>query len=199
MTLRKQRPQENDKDFALRLEKAREAANESNRKYREANKEAVKESSRKYREANKEAERERNRKWREANKEAVRGRKRKYHEAETLKHAKGKRLRSNYSRAQRPVILTRLIITEAKRFCAEWGFTEEQAFDSDVLITAARSVRDNPFYPTVVPPEEFELYIRENEITKPTNPWYNTDYLHESAITSVGWGYKLRKRWESRT
>ena len=182
----------------MRIEKAKEAGKERDRKYREANKEAVKERKRKWREANKEALKEYYRRYREANKEAVKEHDRKWREAETLKHAKGKPLNSDYSRAQRPVILTRLIISEAKRFCSEWGFTEEQAFDSDVLRTAARSIRDNPFYPTVVPPEEFELYVRENEITKPTNPWYNTDYLHESAITPVDWGYSLRVRWKSK-
>lgn len=138
------------------------------------------EYNRKYREANHEKELERIRKWKEANREEVREYNRKYHEANVLKHAKGKPLRSDYLKAARPHILTRLLLKVAKDFCLEWNFPVEQMFDEVVLRSAARTVRESPF------------------LNGERNPWYGTDYLHESTVTSRVWAYKLARSWRNR-
>lgn len=172
MTLPKQKKDESDADYAIRLEKAREAIRESDRK-----------SNRKYREANREAVLERKRKYREANREAIRERFRKYREAKVLASAYGKPLKSNFSRAQRPKILQVEIVAEAKRLCREYGFPQEAYVDKDWLTAAARSIRDNPVYPNVLPLEQ---------VTEITNPWYNSDYLHESALLHGSRGLSAR-------
>jgi len=226
MSLPKQKANESDADYATRLEAAKEARRERNRKYRQANKEAARERNRKYYEANKEAAKERNRKYRQANKEAIRERHRKYrqankeaarerhrkyyeanrevekerklkrYKAKVLANAKGKPLKNDFSKAARPKMLTELLLQEAENFCLEYGFDVEQKFDNDVLRQAARAIRTNPFYPVVVPEEEVIAYY--NEHGGITNPWYCTDYLHESTITSKNWGSNLRRVWQNR-
>lgn len=160
MALPKQRENESDSDFAVRLEKRKEADREYHRKWREANREAV---------------REKNRKYREANREAVRGHDRRYRENKILAQAKGKPLQSNFSRGQRPRMLTRLIHQEAKNFCLEWGFEVERSLDNDVLRQAARNIRDSA------------------ELNGEPNPWYGTDFLHESAIADRCWPGVFRR------
>ena len=200
MTLPKQRANESDADYAVRLEKSkkankeatrkwskanREARKERNRKYYEANREARKEYCRKWREANREARKEYYRKWREANREYDRKRReanrevkreydRKRSEAKILAQAKGKPLQSNFNRAKRPLMLSRLIYQEAKNFCLEWGFEMERSLDHDVLRQAARNIRDSA------------------ELNGEPNPWYCTDFLHESVVTSRNWPSSLR-------
>lgn len=210
MTPPKQRNTETDEDFAQRLRKSKEARREQSRKYYEANKEAAKKRSRRYHEANREAENERKRRYYEANKEAAKERSRKYREANReainahvrnyrkariLKDAKGKPLSPNFRRALRPSMLTELILQEAENFCLRWGLAVEQKTDTDVLRRAARNIRENPFFPVVVQEEEVIAYYNEHGIT---NPWYNTDYLHESRILGRSWSSNLRSLVNSR-
>lgn len=175
MPLPKQRANESDSDFAVRLEKSRQAA----REYRETNKEALKEKRRRYYEANREAIGERRRRYyeanKEANKEARRKRDRRCREAKILAQAKGKPLQNNFHRAQRPRMLSRLIRQEAKNFCLEWGFEMERSVDNDVLRQAARNIRDSA------------------ELSGEPNPWYGTDFLHESVITQESWPRGFRR------
>lgn len=182
MTLPKQKANESDADYAVRLEAAREARREYNRKYREVynGKEATKEHQRQYYEANKEAYQERSRKWRKANPEACREQVRRYKRRKTLAHAKGKPLRSDLQRAQRPVMLTRLILQEAEKFCLKWGFEVERKLDTDVIRQAARTIRDSV------------------DLNGEPNPWYCTDYLHESLISGYRWAGQIRQSYRKR-
>lgn len=159
---------------------ATEKRRERVRKWQEANRERARELCRKWQEANREKARESCREWREANPERARESGRRCREANTLKHAKGKPLKSDYRKAARPVILTKLLLQTAKDFCLEWDFPVEQMFDEDVLRSAARTVRESPF------------------LNGERNPWYGTDYLHESTVTSRGWAYSLAKAWRNR-
>lgn len=78
----------------------------------------------------------------------------------------------------RPKALTDLIIQESRSFCDEWGFHgKHDHLDWDSLLIAAKNIRDNPFYPEVVPDGEFQAYIERHGLTKPTNPWHNSRYL----------------------
>ena len=86
-------------------------------------------------------------------------------------------------------MLTRLILQEAESLCLKYGFSLECKLDSAVLRMAAEAIRDNPFYPVVVPEEEGVAYCNEHGIT---NPWYGTDYLHDSRITKKGWSSRIR-------
>jgi len=93
-------------------------------------------------------------------------------------------------------MLTLLLLQEAENFCLEWGFEVERKFDTDVLRQAARAIRENPFYPVVVPQEEMIAYY--NEHGGITNPWYCTDYLHESTITHKCWASTIRGTWRNK-
>lgn len=163
---------------------AAEKQRERSRKSHEVNRGKHRERCRKYREANREKELERKRRYREANREKVREgnreSRRKCSEANTLKHAKGKPLRSNYLKAQRPRILTRLLLQVAKDICLEWDFPVEQMFDAVVLRCAASTVRESPF------------------LNGERNPWYCTDYLHRSTVEHKAWPYNLAKTWRNR-
>jgi hypothetical protein len=241
MALPKQRANESDSDFAVRLEKSKEARRKSQRKYREANREAVRkrnrkynrkyreangealrernrESQRKYREANGEALREYYRNYREANKEAIRESQRKYREAnreavrkrnreidrkrrevKALANAKGGPLRSSFLKAQRPKMLTMLILQEAEWVCEFWGISQDRKWENEVLQQAASHVRDFPFYPIRhFEPGESLDYARKHGLTSPTNPWYHTDYLHDSTIFSKCWGANIRATWRNK-
>lgn len=76
----------------------------------------------------------------------------------------------------RPKALTDLIIQEAEAFCVRWSVPLEFKFDTDVLEAAATAIRDNPFYPVVVPQEEMNAYALEHGIT---NPWHYSCYLSD--------------------
>jgi len=199
MVLPKQKADESDSDFAVRLEKSKEAKREAARQYYQANREYFLERRKRHYEANREAlleygrkNRERRtenqRRWRKNNPERARELRRKCHhknyrkwsDAKTLAHAKGKPLRSNFTRAQRPQMLTRLLLQEAENFCLEWGFKVEQKFDTDVLLQAARTIRDSV------------------DLNGEPNPWYCTDYLHESTITGNNWSYTIRRTWRNK-
>jgi len=207
MPLRKQRKNESDADYAVRLEKAKEAARRnalnyyrahreailvkkreydrgnkeakkrSDRRYYEANREARKEYDRKRRAANKEAKQEYNRRYYAANREARKEYQRNYNTAKILDHAKGKPLTADLRRAHRPQLLTKLVIKVAEDFCRNHGFPLERKWDSDVLKHAAKTIRDSP------------------ELDGTVNPWYGTDYLHPAAIGKRGWAGKIKKRW----
>lgn len=188
MSLPKQRKNESDADFAVRLEAAREATRERRRKYRKANKEAISERNRKYYEANKEAVRKR-----------IEECTRKRREAKTLANAKGKPLRSDFSKAQRPKMLTKLILQEAEWVCEYWGVSQDQKWDTPVLRQAAAHIRDFPFYPLRhFEPGESIAYAEANGLMHPTNPWYGTDYLHDSTINDGNWASKIRSNWRNK-
>lgn len=146
-----------------------------------------KESDRKYRESHRAYDRQRQQlpEVKARRNETARLR----YERKVLASSKGKPLRSDFTRHACPAMLTRLILQEAKRFCLEWGFSLECKLDSDVLKYAAETIRDNPFYPVVVPQEEKNAYALEHGIT---NPWYGTDYLNDSLITQKGWSSRIR-------
>ena len=195
MAMPKQREGESDTDFAARLDHARKVKRESARKWREANrestrksarkwreahKEAAKESQRRWREANKEAARESARRWREANKEATVEYRRKRTEARVLASAKGKPLTSNFTRARRPKMLTKLIIKVAEDFCRNYGFPLECKLDADVLKHAAETIRNSP------------------ELDGAANPWYGTDYLCPGVLGETCWAKNFRRTWRDR-
>jgi len=206
MTLPKQKKNESDADYAVRLERAkerkrkyyrdnREAQQKHSREYYHANKEARREYSRKYHEANKEVKRERNRRYHEANREAIRERKvkhyeanreaetersRKYREAKMLASAKGKPLRPDFRRAQRPKLLTKLILKVAEDFCRNYGFSLECKWDTDVLRHAAKTIRNSP------------------ELDGAANPWYGTDYLCPAVVDSRAWASHIRRCWRNK-
>lgn len=71
-------------------------------------------------------------------------------------------------------MLTRLILQEAERFCLEYGFSLECKLDSDMLRHAAETIRNSP------------------ELGGAPNPWYGTDYLNKSLITSSSWASRIR-------
>lgn len=149
MTLPKQRRDESDADYAARLEASREAWKERQRKYYEANKEAVKEKNRKYR------------------------------EAKTLVDAKGKPLRSDFTRPQRPMLLTKMIIKVAEDFCRNYGFPLECKWDNDVLVHAAQAIRNSP------------------ELNGAANPWYGTDFLCPGLVDNR-WAKSVRRSWRDK-
>ena len=197
--LPKQRKNESDADFAVRLKTAKKNRQERQRKWREANREAANERHREWYKANREAELERARKYREANREAVNERKRKWREANTLTHAKGRPLRRDFSKTQRPKMLTKLILQEAEWVCEYWGISQDQKWDTPVLRQAAVHIRDFPFYPLRhFEPGESIAYAEANGLTRPTNPWYHTDYLHDSTINDVNWACRIRTRWRNK-
>ena len=111
------------------------------------------------------------------------------YERKVLASSKGKPLRSDFTKPARPAMLTRLILQEAESFCLKYGFSLECKLDSDVLEWAAETIRDNPFYPVVVHAEEMVAYHDEHGIT---NPWYRTEYLHDSLITKSSWSSGIR-------
>ena len=191
MTLPKQKKNESDADYAARLEAVRavrrryyqanrEAILEHKREYRKANKELFKEIARKRYQANREAMLEQNREYREANKEAIKEKNLKKREAKALATAKGRPLRSDFQRAQRPQVLTKLIIKVAEDFCRNYGFPLESRFDTDILRHAAETVRDSP------------------ELDGAANPWYGTDYLSPALIGHNNWASKLRLVWRNK-
>jgi len=156
-----------------------------------------KESDRKYRESHRAQRRAYDRKRQQLAEVKARRNEtaRQRHELKVLAQAKGKSLRSNFTKAARPKMLTRLILQEAEWVCEFWGISQDQKWDTNVLRQAASHIRDFPFYPI----RHFELgesinYVRKNGLTHPTNPWYCTDYLHESTITKKHWAYGFRAR-----
>lgn len=174
MSLPKQRPGESDSDYQARLEDAKRRKREYLRQYREANKEAIGEYYRQWYEAHKEAMSEYQRQYREANKEA----RREWRNAKILAHAKGKPLKSNLIRAQRPRLLTKLLLEMAEVVVKDWGFGDK--WDTHVLREAAARIRNS-------------RYLAGKE-----NPWYCTDYLHESLVGTNDWATRLRKRHRTR-
>ena len=157
-----------------------------------------KEADRKYRESHRSQRRAYDRKRQQLPQVKARRNEtaRQRYEAKVLAHAKGKPLRSDkygfIGRAPRPKMLTELLLQEAENFCLEYDLKMEQKFDSGVLRLAARTIRDNPFYPVVVSGEEETIaYYNEHGIT---NPWYCTDYLNESLIKSHPWARNIRRR-----
>lgn len=91
------------------------------------------------------------------------------YERKVLASSKGKPLRSNLTKPARPAMLTRLILQEAERFCLEYGFSLEC-----MLREAARTIRDSV------------------ELNGAVNPWYCTDYLHDSRTTESWWSSGIR-------
>ena len=157
----------------------REALLESKRKYREANREILREKAREYHYANRETALERGRERYYANREAILERRRKENEAKVLAEAKGKQLKADLTRPQRPRLLTELILKVAEDFCRNHGFPLECKWDTDVLKHAAQTIRNSP-----------ELYDA-------ANPWYGTDFLCPGLVDST-WAKGIRKTWRNK-
>ena len=180
MTLPKQRKDEPDADYAVRLEEAKKRNSERDRKKYEANREAFLARAKEYRKTRKEVVKETQRRYREKHREDIKRRDRERYEAKVLADAKGRPLKNNYRRRPRPAILSRLIIKVAEDFCRNYGFSLERKLDADILRHAAETVLNSP-----------ELYGA-------ANPWYGTDFLCPALVKGPDWPYDFKKKWRNK-